>query len=266
MKAVVRFVFQKYLFIASLVSFFLSVSLYFYIDFILIKNLNFASEKIESLEEKASNIDLEVIRVENSLQDYSLEMQSHLHAVNNKISVLDESIDPQDKRWARIKNVRSVVIETIEKNGYKRHLDIKGLTSYASAVVDYSEQYDVPISLILAITRRESAFNPSVVSHAGAQGLMQLMPMTAKECADDLGKRHYSSFNIRDNVQMGVWYLSKMIYSFKGDVELSIRAYNCGPTYVRRVLAGEIKNYPEETRKYHEIVMKWKNEYEAVNF
>lgn len=188
-----------------------------------------------------------------------------INAISEQVSVLDEAISPADKRWAKIKQVRKAVQDTIKNEGYVKNIpDINGLTTYAAAVVDYSEQYDVPVALILAVTKRESAFNPQAVSHAGAQGLMQIMPETAKECASDVNKNFYNVFKIKDNVQLGTWYLWKMLNLFNGDVGLAVRAYNAGPVYVKRVLAGELPDYPSETRKYHEIVLKWKKDYEDL--
>ena len=163
---------------------------------------------------------------------------------------MEESLNPANTRWAKIKKVRAAVKKSQEELGVGDMLGSIGRTTYASAVVDYSEKFDVEVSLILAMTRRESAFNPKAVSHAGAQGMIQIMPATAKEIAADLGVRHYSMFKIRDNVKFGVFYIMKMIDDFDGKIPLAVRAYNCGPTYVRKVLGGEYRDYPSETREY----------------
>ena len=186
------------------------------------------------------------------------------NSISEKISILDASISPSDKRWARIKKIRDAVVKTIKDGHYSHTPDINGLTTYASAVVDYSDQFDVSVPLILAITTQESAFNSNAISKTGAQGLMQLMPETAKECATDVNKPFYGIFKIRDNVQLGTWYLWKMLNIFNGDVELAIRAYNAGPVYVKKVLSHEdgFEDYPTETQKYHDIVLKWKKNYE----
>lgn len=183
-----------------------------------------------------------------------------------QLSILEEAVSPADKRWAKVKKVRDAVITTIRQEGLPRHFDINGLTTYAGAVVDYSEQYDVPPALILAITTQESAFNPRALSRAGAQGLMQLMPATARECANDVNKPFYNIIKVQDNVQFGTWYLAKMLNIFNGDVELAIRAYNAGPVYVKRVLAGELANYPKETVDYHVKVMRYREKYHKLGF
>lgn len=183
-----------------------------------------------------------------------------------QLSMLEEAVSPADKRWSKVKKVRDAVVTTIRQEGLPRHLDINGLTTYAGAVVDYSEQYDVPPALIMAITTQESAFNPRAVSKAGAQGLMQLMPATARECANDVNKPFYNITKVQDNVQFGTWYLAKMLNIFNGDIELAIRAYNAGPVYVKRVLAGELANYPKETVDYHIKVMRYREKYHKLGF
>jgi soluble lytic murein transglycosylase len=123
----------------------------------------------------------------------------------------------------------------------------------------------VKISLILAVITVESAFKPLAVSKAGASGLMQLMPETAEECARDVGKVNYSAFRVKDNIQLGTWYLHKLSNIFKGEMEMVVRAYNAGPVLVKRVSFGESDHYPEETIKYLEKVLKWKEKYEKFD-
>ena len=78
-------------------------------------------------------------------------------------------------------------------------------------------------ALIRAIIRQESAFRPCAVSPKGAMGLMQLMPQTAEEfhLADP--------FNATENVSAGARYLKRLMERFKGDLKLSLAAYNAGP-------------------------------------
>lgn len=224
----------------------------------------FYTKKFEKYREETNKIN-------SSFEDqnrFLLDENDRLYAVLNKqeqqISILEESISPADKRWAKVKKVRQAIVDLIKEDRMKNHLDIIGLTNLSGAIVDYSEQYDVPISLILAITSQESAFNPRALSRAGAQGLMQLMPTTARECASDVNKNFYTITKIQDNIQLGTWYLSKMTSIFNGDVELAIRAYNCGPVYVKKVLAGEVENFPKETINYHQRVMKYRERFQSL--
>jgi len=85
------------------------------------------------------------------------------------------------------------------------------------------EMYNVPVNLLKSVAKAESSFNPTVVSSAGAQGIMQLMPATAK------GLGVTNSFDPEQNIMGGAKYLSQMLDKFSGNVELSLAAYNAGP-------------------------------------
>jgi len=91
--------------------------------------------------------------------------------------------------------------------------------------------------LSLSIARRESEFDPVVVSPAGARGLMQLMPGTAKEMAQDLGETHSLDRLLTDpvyNARLGTAYLAELQREFGANVVLVSAAYNAGPTRARR--------------------------------
>jgi soluble lytic murein transglycosylase-like protein len=96
-------------------------------------------------------------------------------------------------------------------------------------------------SLIKAVALVESGFDPTAVSPKGAQGLMQLMPATARQ----LGVR--DAFDPGENLRAGARYLRKMLDEFDGNLNLALAAYNAGPGAVRR--HGGIPAY-RETRDY----------------
>jgi len=176
---------------------------------------------------------------------------------NKHISILEESIDVKNKKWARVKQVRAIIQKELESIGTTHNQSINEITAIAAAIVDYSDQYDVPVPLIAAVMRTESAYDPLAISPTGASGLMQIVDSTAEEIAGDIGKRNYNIYKIADNVQFGTFYLWKMIKRFKGDLDLAIRAYNCGPQYVMKVQAGIYPSYPEETIRYLETVQSY---------
>lgn len=100
----------------------------------------------------------------------------------------------------------------------------------------------VPMELAKAIARRESEFDPGVVSGAGAQGLMQLMPGTAAEVARDLGLTHQAGRVLSDwryNAQLGSGYLARLGADFGGNVVMVSAAYNAGPSRPIRWMADQ---------------------------
>ena len=108
-----------------------------------------------------------------------------------------------------------------------------------------AQEFDIDPALVRAVIHAESAFNPQAVSSKGAQGLMQLMPGTAKEVGVS------NALDASQNIRGGVNYLARMIELHNGDVKLATAAYNAGPGAVRRH-----KGIPPyaETRAYVERV------------
>ena len=122
------------------------------------------------------------------------------------------------------------------------------------AVNNASRKYGVDGSLIKAVIKQESNFNNSSVSAAGAQGLMQLMPGTAKE----LGVAN--SFNESENVNGGTKYLKSLLNMYGNSKELALAAYNAGPgTLANRGVhtVADISKLPSETRNYVSKVMQY---------
>ncbi|MGH6729887.1 MAG: lytic transglycosylase domain-containing protein, partial [Sphingomicrobium sp.] len=92
-------------------------------------------------------------------------------------------------------------------------------------------------SLVHAITRQESSFDPYAISHAGALGMMQLMRGTAREQAGKSGVGYDSSRLLSDpnyNVLLGSAYFQRMLNYWDGSVPLAVASYNAGPGNVRK--------------------------------
>jgi transglycosylase-like protein with SLT domain len=110
-------------------------------------------------------------------------------------------------------------------------------TPYASTVQWAADYYQLPVTLLWAVIKVESNFDREAKSHAGAQGLMQLMPGTAA----DLGVR--DPFDPYQNIFGGARYLRLLANRFAGDLQYTLAGYNAGPYAVQR--AGGVPPYPE---------------------
>jgi soluble lytic murein transglycosylase-like protein len=119
---------------------------------------------------------------------------------------------------------------------------------YDAFIREAAALYRLPESFLRAIIRVESDYNAAVVSHAGAQGLMQLMPGTAAR----MGVR--DAFDPRQNILGGTRYLRILANAFGGDLILTIAAYNAGQGAVMRHRG--VPPY-EETQRYVQRVLGW---------
>ena len=128
--------------------------------------------------------------------------------------------------------------------------------SIESGIEKAAAKYHLSSALIRSVIQAESNFNPNAVSPAGAQGLMQLMPATAK----DLGMT--DSFDIEQNIDGGARYLRQMLDKFDGDLKKAIAAYNAGPGTVMKYNG----NVPyRETRNYVQKVLAYSKQYGGAN-
>ena len=189
------------------------------------------------------------------------------------------------------------IIERLEKNGWKtdvfeqerdalekrlKEIDIElngGIQDeentsvyggkYDEYLNQYAEEYGQDARLIKRMLMKESSEDPTAVSGKGARGLMQLMPETFKQCVKELGlPDNADPHDPETNIRVGVYYFSKMMKQFDGDVNKALAAYNWGPGNVQRAVEefgdewwdgarligitvkGKKRKLPKETQKY----------------
>ncbi|HEY2943798.1 MAG TPA: lytic transglycosylase domain-containing protein [Vicinamibacteria bacterium] len=99
---------------------------------------------------------------------------------------------------------------------------------FDAIIEEASALYGVNSALVKAVIQAESQFNPLAVSRVGAKGLMQLMPMIAKEYGA------LDPLDAKQNVFAGVKYLSDLLDRYNGNVSMALAGYNAGPTAVKR--------------------------------
>jgi soluble lytic murein transglycosylase len=135
---------------------------------------------------------------------------------------------------------------------------------YSTIVRAHAQNYDLNPALLAAVIDEESKFRADAKSSAGAIGLMQLQPATAKGIALRTGGSKFVLSDLYDpelNVRYGAWYLHHLLVKYSGDERLALAAYNAGQQNVDTWVArGEDVQFPE-TRAYVAHVEKLKGIY-----
>ena len=108
---------------------------------------------------------------------------------------------------------------------------------YQDTILSWARTNQLPGHLVFGMIRQESAFDTNARSWAGARGLMQLMPATARELAGKMGLAysHEELSNPAFNVRLGTAYFSDVLDMFGGNVELALAGYNGGPYRIKRL-------------------------------
>jgi soluble lytic murein transglycosylase-like protein len=141
---------------------------------------------------------------------------------------------------ARMKPLEPVV--TVETEYW-----LEPRVAYEALIIEASKEFGVDPALVRAVARMESGFDPMAVSSAGAQGLMQLMPATARRFGVT------DSYNAGQNIRGGAQYLSWLLKRFNGNLTLAAAGYNAGEGAVDR--HGGVPPYKETQRYVQRVVV-----------
>jgi soluble lytic murein transglycosylase-like protein len=192
-------------------------------------SIDFIQQRMAQLDAYMNGIDTKVRR---QLETYSSQSPQSFD------SILESSLETGSKK----------VKATLKKDDFSR-LPQNFEEYLENTTAEIANQYGVDLSpaLVRSVIKQESGFNPNAKSGAGAEGLMQLMPATAK------GLGVYNSLNPYQNLKGGVTYLAQMLKKFDGNLQKSLAAYNAGPKAVEKY--GGIPPY-RETQNYVESIMR----------
>lgn len=143
---------------------------------------------------------------------------------------------------------------------------------FGEYVFRYAQENNLDPNLVFSIIKAESNFDPKATSRKNARGLMQISEMTGKWGAEKLKLKNYSADSLYDpeiNVRIGCWYVRRLMYEFKNDLDLTIAAYNGGSGNVTewlkdpslsesgssldRIPFQETALYLKKVKKYHSM-------------
>ncbi|MGO2261857.1 transglycosylase SLT domain-containing protein [Halomonas sp.] len=154
-------------------------------------------------------------------------------------------------------------------------LDWRFPEAYRESFMHWGHQTGVDPYMLMAITRRESAYNPVALSPAGARGLMQLMPGTASLVSRQLGISDPGPYGILDpelNIRLGSTYLRDKLNRYQGNRLAAAAAYNAGPGRVDQWLGSDMESFDlfvesipfKETRDYVQAVLSYRVIFESL--
>lgn len=150
--------------------------------------------------------------------------------------------------------------------------------NYEEYVNKYSAMYSIDPYLLYSVIKQESNFKEDVKSKRGAEGLMQIMPLTAREVAQDINSVNEDNFDLTDketNINIGAAYLAYLIERYNGNIYIALAAYNAGLGNVDKWFDKDISSYDtyekildnikfNETRKYVSNIIRYYNMYKKL--
>ena len=138
---------------------------------------------------------------------------------------------------------------------------------YIREISYYLKKYKVriPTEFILSLIRQESAFDANAYSTAKAKGLMQIIPATAKEIAKSLKRDDFCLTCYDDNINFGIYYISRLLKKYNNNLIYTLCAYNAGPSKTDIWISRWGKHHPlifinsipyKETRNYVKLILR----------
>ena len=175
--------------------------------------------------------------------------------------------------FARRSEIYDRAINTADRTRELHDFSMRYLAPYRDVMKGYVSQQQLDEAWVYGLIRQESRFIADVKSSAGAAGLMQLMPATARWVAQKVGLKDFrggaQTVNVETNLNLGTWYLKHVLDTLDNHPVLASAAYNAGPGRARAWRADEPMDaaiYAEsipfnETRDYVKKVMSNANYY-----
>ena len=168
--------------------------------------------------------------------------------------------------YARREGLYDRAINTADRTSLRHDFGLRYLTPFRDQFAQAARDQGVDAALLFGIARQESRFVPDIVSSAGAVGLMQLMPPTARWVAKQLNRADYRPSQISDveiNTQFGAFYFRYWLDRLDKVPALAAAAYNAGPARAQAWRAGStlegavwVESIPfNETREYVKRVL-----------
>jgi len=195
-----------------------------------------------------------------------VEAQRHWWFTIKKLSkeqIMTAAKVAQQWRWDQ------VAIMTLVKANYWDDIELRFPVDYLPQVQGNGYSQQLQPSIIFGLMRQESMLDKNAQSAVGARGLMQIMPQTGKQIAQELNEKWLSDanlFNPDTNIRYGTYYFKKLLTKFNGHFPLAIAAYNAGPNNVSKWLPFDrsvpadiwMETIPfKETRKYVASVLSY---------
>ncbi|MGW8425935.1 lytic transglycosylase domain-containing protein [Peribacillus simplex] len=146
-----------------------------------------------------------------------------LESTSQKLGSLLSNVEAETKSFLQPGGLTPMNINTISAAHPNNQSSSETATNYDHIISQAASLYNLPEKLIKSVIKQESNFNPEATSYAGATGLMQLMPATAKSLGVD------DATDPEQNIMGGSKYLSQMMARYDGDIQVALAAYNAGP-------------------------------------